>query len=310
MNCFCTIITANYLPYAKVLHRSISRFAPGSRLEVLVVDAEKELTARVAEGIRLHPLPSILHSPIAERIYKKYAGTGSDQLRWALKPVFVLTLLEQYDKVIFTDPDIYFTGDPAFLFDELDLASILLAPHWSEVDPSSNEDGLFSVMRNGLYSGGFIGSTKGGKAALQWWADACHYKMEKRKELGVYDDQKYLDLLPLINENTAVLRHPGCNLTNISLTTCRRSLENGKLRLNGTFDPIFIHFTRDTIHNISNGNDPLLQPYLLEYANTLREEGLHDGPQEINGSIFHSVKRRLLLRTRLKRFLFRLAEKL
>ncbi len=32
---------------------------------------------------------------------------------------------------------------------------------------------------------------------MNWWAGMCHYKTEDRKELGLFVDQKYLDILPV-----------------------------------------------------------------------------------------------------------------
>jgi hypothetical protein len=298
------------MPFATVLYKSIAKQDPCINLRVVIVDEETESHSQ-APGKNLHftSLQSVLQTETARNIYKKYAHTNADHLRWALKPVYILHLLEEFDKVIFIDPDMYFTGSPQFLFDELDKYDALLAPHWSEVNPLRYEDGLFSVMRNGLYSGGFVGATKKALPVLNWWAGVCHYKIEESKELGVFVDQKYLDLFPLLLENTGVIRHPGCNLTNINLLTCPRSLENGKLMISKKYEPIFIHFTRDTIFNIRNGNDPLLLPFLKQYFDELKNEG-YAIDDLIPTNLYGTVKRKLLFRTRIKRFFYKLAEKL
>jgi hypothetical protein len=311
MRTYCTIITRDYTPFANVLYQSLARTDPDVKLQVLVANADEDLPVTNSPGLAYHPITSVLGDQTARGIHKKYAATNTDHFRWALKPVFMLHLLGDFEQVIFIDPDMYFIGAHEFLFAELDKHSILLAPHWSNTNPWKDEDGLYSVLRNGLYSGGFIGASRAGREAIQWWAEACHYKMEKVRELGLYDDQKYLDLLPVLDENCTLLRHKGCNLANINIETCKRQLVNSRLLINGEYEPVFIHFTRDTIHNIGNGNDPLLQPYLSSYVADLKNAGADTSI--INGipnSVFYAVSRKLLLRTRLKRFFYKLAEKL
>jgi len=310
MNTFCTIINRNYIPFASALYQSLAGTDPAIRLQVLVTDAEKiqDLPAATSHLV-FHPITHVLDSTIARRIYDKYAATN-DQLRWALKPVFLIYLLGSFEKVIYSDPDTWFPGSHGFLFAELDKYDILLSPHWSNLDPLKDEDGLYSVMRNGLYSGCFVGAAQGGVSALEWWAGACHYKMEKVKELGLYDDQKYLDVLPLLNEKTGIIRHPGCNITSINIETCKRSMVNGAVMINEAYPLVFIHFTKDTIINIRNGNDPLLKPCLEKYTAAIKNAGgvLPDGI-DVPATVFHAVKRKLLLRTRWKRFLLKLAGK-
>ena len=307
MNVFCTIINKKYIPYAIVLCRSLQKFIPQIHFHAAIVDAAPGEDYPQVAGLEFIPVSAVVETEIAQKIFQKYAHTNQDHLRWALKPVLLLHLLGKHDQVIFVDPDVYFTGDPSFLFEELAAHDILLAPHWSEIRPLRYEDGLFSVMRNGIYSGGFIGANRRSVPALEWWAEVCHYKMDESREMGVFVDQKYLDLFPLLLENAGIIRHPGCNLTNINLLTCVRTMENGRLRINGSFEPVFIHFTRDTIFNIDKGNDPLLVEYLNQYRKELKEAGYEVGTGPIL-SFYEPIKRKFLLRTRLKRFFFRLAE--
>lgn len=307
MKVACTIINERYVPFARVLRNSLQKYVPDLFFEILVVDRHGQIITEV--NSRFIPIDDILHSEIARDIYNKYAHTNTDHLRWSLKSVFLLYLLEQHEKVMFLDPDLYFIGDPAFLFDMLEHANLVLSPHWSEVDPHKYEDGLYSVMRNGIFNGGLVGATRQAKPVLRWWAGACHYRMEESPQRGVFVDQKYLDLFPLLEENTAIIRHPGCNLTNINLLTCRREWKEGRLWINGNYPPVFIHFTRDTIYNIRQGNDEALRPFLDEYILALHAAGYSE-MEPLEKSFLKDIKTRARLRTRVKRWLFRLAEKL
>lgn len=309
MDAFCTIITSDYLPYARVLFSSLRKQNINASFHALVVSHENRLPHD--EAFEVEYAEDLLDSEIAKRIYQKYAGTNTDHFRWALKPVYLTWLLHKgYQKVIFTDPDIYFVDDPGFLLNELDTAAVILTPHWSNINPMTFEDGLFSLMRNGLFNAGFIGASTKGLAALQWWAEVCHYKIEKAPELGLYDDQKYLDLLPVEFENVTIIKHRGCNLAYWNLDTNIRELKNGKLQIRGNFNPVFIHFAQGTIENIRNGNDILLKPWLEQYLSELEKEGLKGIVPIKKESVFYYLKRKTLLRTRFKRLLFRLAGKL
>ena len=314
MQTFCTIITADYLPFAKVLHASLQKQVPGTLLQVLVVD--KNYSAST-ESFTIYSMDSIINSLLAKQIEKKYAYSNTDHFRWALKPVFIGYLLQNgFSKVLFADPDLYFVNDFTFLFNELNRNNILLTPHWPNRNPIENENSLFAVLRGGLFNAGYIGVNNKGTAAVNWWAEMCHYKIENRRELGLYDDQKYLDLLPILFEGVHIIKHQGCNLASWNIDACKREIINGKLIINKVYEPVFIHFAKDTITNILNRNDALLKPYLDEYIRALLNENFdllktldNPDPEKYN-SLLYSIKHKLRLRTRIKRFFYKLAEKL
>lgn len=312
MNTFCTIITADHLPLAKVLQASLKQHG-NTGLQVLVVDEGP--AGKDQPGIL--QVDDLVHAPFFKDIQKKYAHTNKDNFRWALKPVLIGHLLDKgFEKVIFLDPDLFFVNKYDFLFELLDQHSILLTPHWADLDVINSEDSVLSVLRNGLFNAGFAAASGKGLAAIQWWAGMCHYKMERRQELGIYDDQKYLDMLPVQFEDVLILKHQGCNLASWNIHTCKREMLNGQLRINGKYEPVFIHFAKDTIANILNRNDALLQTYLDQYLALLSAEGFdllknieNYSPGQYESATYR-VKHRTRLRTRIKRFLYKLAEKL
>ena len=314
MQTACTIITADYLPLAKVLHASLQKHLPGTSLQVLVVD---ENNVSSENSCTIHSLGALAGSPYFKDIEKRYAHTNADYFRWALKPLFIGYLLEKgFDKVIFSDPDLYFVSNFNFLFDELDTNNVLLTPHWRSTDPVRNEDSLLAVLKDGLYNAGFIAVNKNAMDVITWWAGVCHYKTEALRDIGLFVDQKYLDIVPVQFENVHILKHQGCNLAAWNIDTCKREFINGKLFINKTFKPVFIHFTKDTIINILNRNDALLQPFLDEYIAALQKEGFsllenldNLDPQKYKSSSY-KLKHQLRLRTRIKRFFFKIAEKL
>lgn len=315
MTTFCTIITSNYMPFARALYNSLQKFNKSAQLHVLITDSEKPV-----DGIEnFHPvlLNQISGIRLFKEIEKKYAHTNSDFFRWSLKPILMTWLLEQgFEKVTFLDPDVYFVGDYNFLVEKLDTSSILLTPHWSNTDPYFLEESLIYIMRNGLYNAGFVGASKKGINALKWWTEACHYNIDRRTDLGIYVDQKYLDILPVEYPGVEIIRHRGCNIASWNMNSNKRGIVDGKLLINNEFEPVFIHFTKDTIRHILNLNDFHLRPYLDEYSNEFTKLGyqlekllkgidLHE-----KHTIIKKIKRQLLLKTRFKRWLLNISKRI
>jgi hypothetical protein len=122
--------------------------------------------------------------------------------------------------------------------------------------------------------------------------------------------------VPVQFSNVKVLKHQGCNLASWNIETCKREIVDGKLVINKIYDPVFIHFARETVVNILNNNDKLLAPFLNDYVSALQHENVDlltnftALDKKKYTSSFYKLKHRLRLRTRLKRILFKLAEKL
>lgn len=240
-----------------------------------------------------HPLPledDGLYDPVPfEQLISKetaaLAKYNKDKRRWACKPFFMLHLLNKgYDAVIYVDNDICFYASPDFLFDKLKEQSILLTPHYYPADPQKNQIWLEANFRVGLYNAGFIGVSKKGIEALQWWGNCCLYNVKKAYFRGLFDDQKYLDLMPVLFDGIEILKHRGCNVAGWNVETSIRSLnENGELRLSKYWPLIFIHYNYFTIQGILSQKDPLLQPYWERYLELIGKENPSYNPtKEVN----------------------------
>ncbi|MCX7744775.1 MAG: hypothetical protein N2167_09470 [Flavobacteriales bacterium] len=202
---------------------------------------------------------------------KKY---NKDKRRWASKPFFLSYLLNSgYDAVIYVDNDIYFFNSPEFLFEQLSQRSVLLTPHFYPADPTSNQIWLEANFRVGLYNAGFIGVSKSGREAMRWWGKCCLYNVKKAYSRGLFDDQKYLDLMPVLFDDVEIIKHRGCNVAGWNIETSLRSINNkGELVLNNTWPLIFIHFNYYTIQQIVSGKDSLLLPFWEKYLSVLCNE--------------------------------------
>ena len=316
MNTFCTIITATYYPYAVALYKSLRNYNEQATLHVLIADNNligKELA--FYPGIKLVTTQELSEDTAIAELYGRYAHINMDFFRWAAKPLFLLHLLKkEYDKVIFVDCDIFFFKEYEFLFAELDSQGILLTPHWRTSNPLVNEKDFISLFTYGIFNAGFIGASKKGMPALEWWAEACHFKMGELPALGIHDDQRYLDALPVLFETVKIIRHRGCNIAGWNVLECKRVPVNGTVMINGEHPIIFIHFNQLLAKEILRGHDPLLLPYLTEYKTVFEENGarlsefMPELDSHLQAGILKKIKWKLKARVRVKRFFYKLAE--
>ena len=252
----CTISTSSHLFKCFALADSIKEI--GGELLVLLVDASSYTKAAPSNVSFLYLQD--LKDPIAMKIKSKYA-TKMDELRWSLKPVLLKHLLLSHYKAIYIDNEILFFNDYRFLWDLFDSHPILLTPHHYPRDPLQQQNWFEANFRVGLYNAGFLAANHEAKETLDWWAASCLYRCEKSSWRGLFDDQKYLDLVPIIEPKTKVLEHLGCNVAEWNAVLCKRTFENGQHYINGEFPLIFYHFNPHSLQNLNEG-DPVLTNYV------------------------------------------------
>ncbi len=264
MNHFCTISTQSHLFKTKALADSLG--IHNMHLHVLLVDGD-EFDNRHAH-ITYYSLQSIQHET-GLKLIAKYSNQ-SDKLRWALKSVFMMQLLKQHDKIIYVDNDIYFYNNPEFIFDLLDKYCILLTPHFYDANPNQNQNWLEANFKVGLYNAGFIGANKSAVKALQWWSECCLYNIKKSYWRGLFDDQKYLDLLPVLFDDVMVLKHKGCNLAgwNYLWYNLNRKI-NKEVKIEQTYPLIFIHFAESSFIHFAK-SDNFFNPEYIAYIKNLQ----------------------------------------
>lgn len=269
MHHFCTISTTNHLFKALALFDSIKAQADDAQLHLLIVDAGKLDDAKFP-GVVSYGLKDVMNVLPGEVVVSKYSK-DKDKLRWALKPVFLKYLLaEKCEKAVYVDNDIYFFSDFRFLFEQLESQSFLLTPHNYPRNPKKEQIWLEANFRVGLYNAGFVGVSRKALAALDWWAECCAYKTERNAWRGLHDDQKYLDLIPVMLEDAHIVRHKGCNVADWNNQICPRVESGNEVLIDGIFPLVFIHFNVTTIRSILTGKEPLLLKYFERYLTQLK----------------------------------------
>lgn len=265
---FCTITTHSHLYKVYAVAESLKKQGNDFLLHVLVIDDNKNLEF---ENCRFLKLTDIKAQQSAIAITTRYKR-NKDKLRWSLKPVLMKYLLSQTstDQLIYLDNDLFFYSDYRFLFELLNTHSFLLTPHHYKNDPNKNQNWLEANFRIGLYNAGFVGANKTAINTLQWWADCCLYRCERNSFRGIFDDQKYLDLIPIIEPTALILRHKGCNVAGWNTEICKREIVDHRVLINGKYEIVFIHFNENTVRVIIEGPDSILFNYYRTYIEALK----------------------------------------
>ena len=262
---FCTISTSSHLFKAFALANSVAPFQ--GFLNILVIDKIVFLGEK-PENINIFTLTD-LKDHIGNQIIDKYKN-NKDKLRWALKPVFLAHLLNETNEVIYVDNDIYFYNDFSFLFHELKTNNILLTPHFYKINTFEDQNWLEANFRVGLYNAGFIGVNQQAILALNWWANCCLYNVKKVFWRGLFDDQKYLDLFPILFDKVKIIKEKGCNLAGWNYLNYHLKREsNGDLVIDDIDKLIFIHFAESSLVDFSNTNHLLNKEYKVYEKNLL-----------------------------------------
>lgn len=241
--CFATIVSANYLAYARVLADSLARFAPDAAFRVLIVDRKTDAVQSAVVGAELSATYAA-ELPIDgfERVAYKYDIV---ELNTALKATFLKSLLaEGFERVVYVDPDIRFFAPPVPILDALVDHDIVVTPHSLAPVMDGLRPSDIDFLRNGTFNLGFIGvrASDTARRMLDWWESRSLSLGFNDPGFGTFVDQKWVDLLPSYFASLSILRHKGCNVAYWNLH--ERAVANvaGQYEVDG--DPlVFFHFS-------------------------------------------------------------------
>jgi len=267
----CTITTYSHIANTLALKDSALSWCPDLIFNVLITDKD-DVSHLKQECTNFFTIKDIENTYLASSLIKKYSKE-KDKLRWCLKPVFLYFLLfdRGYSKAIYADNDIFFFNNFSFLFDNLDKNDVLLCPHWRCAKPSVNKEWFLVNFTDGFYNAGFLAASNKASEPLKWWAEACLFKCAKIYRKGLFDDQKYLDFIPVIFENVEIIKHRGCNVAYWNQIENKRTKVKDIVLINSKWKIIFIHFTKELVKAIKNKKDSELIEYLGIYKITLEK---------------------------------------
>ncbi len=247
----CTIVSKNYLPFARVLARSFLRHHPRSRVFVCLVDRIEGCFDPAGE-----PFEVITAEELGIERFEDFAFKYTIlELNTAVKPAFMRHLFAHHgaEKLIYFDPDIQVMNRLEGLSSLLDEYAVALTPHLDTPIDDDYLPGETHILQAGAYNLGFI-ALSGAEAAmplLDWWHrrvyDRCVVDIPK----GLFVDQKWIDLVPSLFLGVHLLKDPGYNVAywNLHGRTVTLDGPEGAARVNGR--PLqFFHFSGFDPHDI------------------------------------------------------------
>ena len=190
-NVVFTVCSVNYLSKAIVLMQSIGEDI--SKV-IFVADTKRSLDYDFGE------IEIVFTEDIGIDNYHELAFKYNIiEFNTCVKPHIAMSLLENFEKVIYLDPDTYVYSSLTPIIEELEGCSFLVTPH-SYSSPSDNErPSDDDLLKFGLYNFGFFACKRDDNSmrALSWWnkklLEQCFYE----PGLGLGVDQKVAELIPV-----------------------------------------------------------------------------------------------------------------
>ncbi len=238
-----TVVARNYLSFARVLALSLRAHHPHVRFLVVVAadpGTDWQLEGEPFEIVALDNLGI----PDLRRVCFRCSRL---ELAVLVKPFLMRHLLDRgLDGGIFLDPDVLVVGDLTPLFVEVTRHAIVLTPHL--LQPLEGDERIareLNILQAGTFNAGFVGVSDGPitRAALAWWQDRLLADCSGALERGVYYDQRWLDLLPVLFDDVSVMRDVGCNIAYWNLPERQVQVSSGGSILAGGAPARFFHFS-------------------------------------------------------------------
>jgi len=285
----CTVVSKNYLAFARVFTRSFLKHHPDVKVFVLLVDNVDGYFNAATEPFELILIEDLDNIPNPRHLFFfKYTVI---ELNTAVKPYLFQYLFGKYSiaKLIYFDPDILVLHPLERVWELLDEHTIVLTPHLTEPILDNSRPSEIDILRAGTYNLGFIAmaSTPSVQDFLQWWQKRLYDFCSMEPDKGIHVDQKWIDLVPEFFEGSFILRDPEYNIAYWNLHSRAKviKIRGKKVNLNG--NPVqFFHFSGfdpNNIKQVSKYQDrftlkklPNLSPLFKRYRNLLLAEGFNE----------------------------------
>jgi glycosyltransferase involved in cell wall biosynthesis len=285
----CTIVSNNYLAYARVLTRSFLERHPEGKVYVLVVD-------RPDPSLRYEdePFEAVLVESLGIPGFSHYSFRYSIlELDTAVKPWFLLHLHRTggHDRLCYFDPDILVTGDLTEIYERLGTADVILTPHITAPVEDTRLPGERDFLLSGIYNLGFLGISFNERTLpfLDWWHRRLYKECLHEVERGLFVDQRWMDFAPAFLAQAVLHRDPGCNAAYWNLMHRKLARRGGAWWVDsgGESSPLrFFHFSGyrhdrpELVSKYQNrftlADRPDLEPLFREYGERLLAEGHRD----------------------------------
>ncbi len=210
----CTIVSPNYLAFARTLAASYVAQHPDQRFFVLIV---ADLADPKPFGMDAAFTPVMLGEIGLRDVRVEAMKYDILELNTNVKPTFLKHLMRAYalDAVVYLDPDIFVYAPLDPVFAALDAgASAVLTPHMTTPVLDGRSPSEQDLLYNGTYNLGFIAVKHSGEGLrlLDWWEQRCLALGFSEGRTGLFVDQKWANLMPGMFEGVAISRDAGLNM--------------------------------------------------------------------------------------------------
>ncbi|MCP4346570.1 MAG: glycosyl transferase [Desulfobacterales bacterium] len=243
---FFTSITANYLPKARVLAKSVKKHEPDGVFHLVLSDKVPENFNLDNEPFDFLIQPQDLNIPNLDSWIFEHSVV---ELCTAVKGSAFVKIFEENDadKVVYFDPDIVVLHGLEELSDILEKAGIVLTPH--QVVPDVTDEAIMDneicSLRHGVYNLGFLAARRNenGLKFIHWWRDRLLKFCYDDIPNGLFTDQKWVDLAPAFFDDIHIMRDKTYNVATWNLTHREvKNDNNGNLCIQDS--PVkFFHFS-------------------------------------------------------------------
>lgn len=288
MNIVFTLCSNNYLAQAKTLMDSVHKFSPETILVIGLVDElHKEIDYNFFDPAIVLPVKEI-GLPNLEELCLKY---NIIELNTAVKASYFKYLCNRFDSknIVYFDPDIQVYEPLDSLFAQLISNDIILTPHILSPIPHDGLKPQENIFLNyGIYNLGFIGlnpRTSNVLKFLDWWEERTLSLGFNRVHEGLFVDQLWINLVPLLFKKIKILTEYGYNMApwNLHERVLIKYVDEGLL-LNDNSNLTFYHFSsydyrtpdsisKDFYNRFSFANRPdLVELYITYHSSLLRNK--------------------------------------
>ena len=235
-----TIVNNAYFQFALTLAESFTSLHKDYDFYIFLLD-ERADEINLPPGVEVVEvnqklIPDLLHRAFYYEI---------TELSTSIKPNIILNLFEDnYELVAYIDPDIYFYSQMREVEIALEKYNFVLIPHTIKPIYDGKRPDDLTFMRAGAYNLGFIALKKCDEtiAMLQWWAERLIYNSFSSFSIGMFTDQKWMDLSLAYFEGGFILKHPGYNVAYWNLHERSIDCIDGSYTSNGQ-NLVFFHFS-------------------------------------------------------------------
>jgi hypothetical protein len=178
----------------------------------------------------------------------------------SLKPFLLSKILSvKNEPVMYLDPDILVLNTLEEGFSEAVKTGIALTPH--RITPDLNfriNDTNF--LKFGVFNLGFIAVDIKAYDFLFWWQEKLKWECFNAPELGLYTDQKWINLVPAYFKYSRI-EHPGYNLAFWNINERKLTKDLNEIYSNGK-PLIFVHFSNMSDRPDNNKYNDLWSSFL------------------------------------------------